>query len=285
MEWFEPIARTSSSRFSRNRGMALIEYGIIGVSVVVGCIAAFLVMGNQLNDWILVLRDDSKEQIHNTEIQNAAITQARNAFEEEQARAAVAHLANVETEALRAAGGGSLCGDNWCIEAPGLTGTTVSTAGSNGNQMVQLTNSAAGIYGQLAKILETQGADASLVSLLTNLANQGHALGTAQSQFRNGGSYENMKTGVQNFQSGITNFKHLNQQLISSLNQLPPDTRGILQDASKVIISIGDSYTLNLGSGSNSTVGYQFQSTNIKLTHSNSNTICSNGGDTSQCVK
>jgi hypothetical protein len=272
---------------SPSRGMGLLEYSLIGVSVLLVCIAGFTLASDSINEWLSGVKGDMDTQVANTATQKASIIQAKAAEDLAQANAAKGNFLNINTQALTASPSNpdSLCSGGWCINAPGLTGNSVYTAGSNGNQMVQLTNSAAGIYAQLAQILAAQGADAGIISLLTNMANQGHALGDAQSQFLAGGDYGNMKTGMTNYQSGLSSFQQMNQQLLSLLPQLPADTRGILQDASNVIIGIGSSYTLNLGTGGTSEIGWSFSSSNIQLTHTNSNTICTNGGDGSSCVQ
>lgn len=265
--------------------MAMVEYALIGISVLLVCIAAFLLVGGNLNSWMAGLHESAKKQVENTNTQKATIAAAKAADEAARAKAAQASLANVATQAISSSGGDKLCSGTWCISAPGLTGTTVSTAGSNGNQMVNLTNSASNIYAQIAAILEAQGADASIINLLTNMANQGHALGSAQSTFTSDSGYGPMKDSMNSFKTGLSSFQQMNQQLMSLLPQLPADTRGILQDASNVILGIGSSYTLNTGTGGTSEIGWSFTSKNISLTHSNSNTICENGGNTSVCVQ
>lgn len=265
----------------RQSGMSLVEYALVGTSVVMICIVSFVQMSGNLNSWLDIFKEDAKARIENTSIQQQAILASKAEHEAALLKASRANIANIETQALRSSDSGSLCSDSWCINAPGLTGTTVSTAGSNGSQ-IQLTNNAASIYSQIAKILESQGADASTISLLTNMANQGHSLGEAQAVFTSDGDFASMQSSMNNFQSGLSNFQQMNQQLLSLLPKLPPDTRGILQDASNVIIGVGNSYDLNVGSNH---VDYTYTSTNISLTHANSNTICANGGDTSSCMQ
>ena len=271
---------------NRQRGVTLMEYGVIGTSVVLVCIAAFIALGGDLNEWFAGLKDDAQKQVETTNSKKVEIAASKTAFEKAQAAAAAANIPNVAMTGINASGSGTLCSSSWCIQAPGLTGTSVSTAGSNGNQMVQLTQSAAGIYQQIATILEQQNADPSLVALLTNMANQGHALANNQSTFLTDGvSYDAMRSSMVNTQSGLASFKQMSQQLNGILNQLPADTRGILIDASNVIIGVGDSYTLNVPSDPMAQVDWSYTSRNIQLVHTNSNTICSNGGDTSSCIQ
>jgi len=283
MKRSKAVFGNSAHRNGWRKGMALVEYALIGISVLLVCIAAFLVVGGNLNSWMAGLNQQAKQQVDNTNTQKVAIAAAKAADEAARAKAAQANIANVATQALSSSGSDSLCSSSWCISAPGLTGATVSTAGSNGNQMVQLTESASNVYAQLAKILEAQGADPGIISLLTNMANQGHAMGNAQSVLLSkSGDYNTMKSNMTTLSGGLNDFKQMNQQLRSLLPQLPADTRGILQDASNVIIGVGDSYSLNNGSGE---IGWSYTSKNISLTHSNSNTICQNGGNTSVCVQ
>lgn len=269
----------------RQAGMTLLEYGIIGVSVVAVCIVAFISLGGDLNDWFAGIKQDMQTQVQTTNTKQAAWAAAKLA---DQAARANSDIPNVPMTGIQASPSNpnSLCSGTWCINAPGLTGDSIYTAGSNGNQMVELTQSAAGIYEQIAAILEKQNADPSLVALLTSLANQGHSLANNQAMFLAPGvSYADMKSGMSNTQSGLATFKQLTQQLNSVLNQLPADTRGILVDASNVIIGVGDSYSFNIPSGSTAEIGWSYTSSNIQLVHSNSNTICANGGDTGSCIQ
>lgn len=265
----------------RHGGVSLIEYALIGTSVVMLCIVSFMQMSGNLKSWLDIFTGEAKSRIENVSTQQQMMQSEKAQYEAAITRAAKAHIANIETKALNSSGSGSLCSDNWCVNAPGLTGTTVATAGGNGSQ-IQLTNSAASIYSQIAKILEEQGADASTITLLTNMANQGHSLGENQAIFTGDSDFSSMQSSMSDFQSGLGKFQQMNQQLLSVLPKLPPDTRGILQDASNVIIGIGNSYDLTVESNN---VNWHFTSSNISLTHANSNKICANGGDTSACMQ
>lgn len=270
----------------RQRGVTLLEYGVIGTSVVAVCIAAFIALGGNLNDWLTGLKENTQKQVETTSTKQVAITASKVAFEKAQAEAAMANVPNVSMTGLKSGSGSSLCSATWCIDAPGLTGNSVSTAGSNGNKMVQLTQSASGVFQQLATVLEQQNADPGLVALLTQMANQGHTLANNQSTFLTDGvEYDAMRSSMTDTKTGLATFKQLDQQLKSKLNQLPADSRGILIDASNVIIGVGESYSFNIPSDPMARVGWSYTSKNIQLVHSNSNTICSNGGDTSSCLQ
>jgi hypothetical protein len=265
-----------SSQKAAHSGGALAEYGIIGITLVTVCAAGFLLTGKNLDLVFGHLKDDTQKSI---DVAKTAEQKAKDA--------AATFKSNLAATALQtsASGSGTLCSSEWCISAPGLTGNYVETSGSNGSSMINLTNSAAGIFAQMAAILQAQGADASLINLLTNLANQGHDLANYQNGLFNGaGDYGTMSSNINGMRDGLSSFKSMSSQLDSLMSQVPADARGILMDASNVIIAIGDSYSLS-GTGNGDEVGWGWHSINVQLTHTNSNTICSNGGDTDVCIQ
>jgi hypothetical protein len=263
---------------SKQAGLAMLEYGLIGITVLTLCIAGFLSMGTTLKDIFGTLKEDSSKKVEATKIAVQKAKEAADTFK--------ANLAKAALQSGPVTGSGdSLCSATWCVSAPGLTGTTVQTAGGNGSQVINLTNSAANIYSQMAAILQEQGADPSLIALLTQMANQGHSLANNQNGLFNGpGDYASMSANINGMRSGLDTFKSLSAQLNASMSLLPADARGILSDASSVIIAIGNSYSLS-GTGNGDEVGWGWTSINVQLTHSNSNTICNTGGDTSQCLQ
>jgi Flp pilus assembly pilin Flp len=260
---------------SKQRGLAMLEYGLIGISVVVVTIAGFTILGGSLKDLLGDVKTDASKKIA---APTAAIQKQQQALDDFKAKMAA-------TSALASSGSDQICSASWCISAPGLTGTTVQTAGGNGSQMVNLTNSAANIFAQMAVILAQEGADPSLITLLTNMANQGHDMANAQNGLWVGESdYAGMAADINSMRSGVTNFNNMAAQLNASLSLLPADTRGILLDATNVIIALGDSYNFS-GTGNGDEVSWGWSSANIQMLHSNSNTICTNGGDTAVCVQ
>ena len=264
---------------SKQRGLAMVEYGLIGITVVVVSIAGFMMLGGSFKDLLGDLKADTSKKIS---APTAAIQKQQQALADFKAKLAAAKAA---ASAVTSSGSGQVCGSSWCISAPGLTGTTVQTSGGNGNQMVDLTNSASNVFAQIAAILAQEGGDPSLITLLTNMANQGHDMANAQNGLWVGeADYAGMAADINGMRSGVTNFNNMAAQLKASLSLLPADTQGILLDATNVIIALGSSYTFS-GTGNGDEVGWGWSSANIQMLHSNSNTICTNGGDTAVCVQ
>jgi hypothetical protein len=80
-------------------------------------------------------------------------------------------------------------------------------------------------------------------------------------------------------------FRDLSNQLNASIDYYPEDARPLLTGAAQVVLQLGSAYrlkTLTDDTGK-SRLKFIIQSNNIPIIHTNSNTICDNGGDQSQC--
>jgi hypothetical protein len=266
------------------------EYVLIGTSVLVVCIAAFLGFGQNLQALLLGLKSDMAQ--HAQQAQMTQIEVADTALASQEDDNTMVDLGDLRTSSSNP---DALCGQDFCVDAPGLTGTSVSTAGSNGN--INITNSAAGIYTQLAKIMAAKGADATTVNLLTNLALKGHTIGDIQSslseqrtELRATGNtsemYKSMKRDANRMALRLREFQQLSTKMNASIDSYPEDVRSLLTGASEVILKVGNSY--KFGTTTNSVTGdkllkFTITAKNVQLTHTNSNTICDNGGDQTKC--
>jgi hypothetical protein len=268
-------------------GMALAEYVLIGTAVLCVCVFAFMGVGQNMKEWLLGLKGDMQQHQQKAQATQTAVASAITAIEEKKV---------MEEAMLRAQGGSmkvdpsnpnALCSSTWCIEAPGLTGNYVYTAGSNGNQANSPANVAANIFSQMAKIMEEQGnADPGTIAFLTDMANRGHGLANSAYMMTSSDDYRGMKAGADGIAQNLNEFRQMSQQLSGMMTQFPPDVRAILNDASRVVIAVGESYDLDYTPrNGNAHIGYVHHIRKISLTHSKSNTICGSGGNQAQCIQ
>jgi hypothetical protein len=294
-------------------GSALAEYGLIGISVLLVCMLGFMAVGTNLKDWLLGLKSDLAQHAERAHLVQMEVAQAHQNSAGDTAQDqdnGLVYLGNLRTSSTNP---NALCGQDFCVNAPGLTGTSVATAGSNGD--INITDSAANIYSQFAQIMKAKGADPDTVNLLTGLANKGHDIAYFQNKLRyqqslyyaylaatqEGSSpdsasapvvpseapdnYIIMKKASNSMRKRLGEFRDLSNQLNASIDYYPEDARPLLTGAAQVVLQLGSAYrfkTLTDDTGK-SRLKFIIQSNNIPIIHTNSNTICDNGGDQSQC--
>lgn len=208
-----------------------------------------------------------------------------------------------------------LSSSKMCINIPEVTGSgTVSdTLGGLGGNLV---TSYASVFDQIAAQLKAQNADPALVTLITNLAQNGHNIGnmlnTVETVCKTGGSpaCDFKSIGGQLDDSMIQSSHAVNGAISATINttrfqealqavnnyfSLHPnsyqDIQGIIQLEASQITNIGQG--LNLGiqmtSGKNSLGNNNFNVTgtanNAKLVNQDANTICANGGNQGVCIQ
>jgi hypothetical protein len=257
-------------------GSALVEYAMPGLLLLVITIAGLSAIGISLNDTMGLANKNMNQKISHVTDEQAAHAQRKADFILERQMKA----------SQQASGSGGnmntapLCGDGGCSTVLDLNAPIVQTAGTNG-QVAQLTSQAANIYTVVAKQLAEQGADSSLINLVTKLANTGHSIANGENNL-NGDGFDSMASGIKAVQDGRTNFQNLYNQLTPHMSKLPANSQTQLAKAATVITTIANNYTFNLSSNN---ADYHYQASSADLTHINSNTICKNGGNTSSCVK
>lgn len=272
-----------SAQKARLPGTSVAEYALLGACVLIISMAGLVGLGHHISNLLSGLRHDL--EVSGQEA--GQVAQQMNSRNPIFASAPVApptrgNGMSGDTLYVDSSNADQLCGPNFCISAPGFSRSTISTAGSNGSIIASTSD----IYSQLAQIMEAQGADPETVALLTRLAQQGHQLGDAESLLH-GRTYTRMKKGVNGLKNGVGRFKALAQELTVNIDNYPPEARALLKDASRVIIGIANSYhvSTSVSSAGNNRVKYTQNIYKIKLTHYNSNVICSNGGDDTQCIR
>jgi Flp pilus assembly pilin Flp len=300
-------------------GLAMAEYGLIGASVLLVCIVGCMTVGTNLQAWFMGLKSDFSQHAERAHLVQMEVAQAHLNSDTLQNQ----DTGSVDVGDLRTSSSNpdTLCGKDFCVSAPGLTGTSVATAGSNGD--VNVTDSAANVYTQFAKIMATQGADPESVSLLTSLANKGHSIADMQNTLKDqrnlyraylnaqkyGSSgpiqihsvtgnalvswqgtdtnYRSMQRAMNLMKQRLGEFRDLSTQLDSSIDKYPKDARPLLTGAAQVVMQLGSAYhsgTSTDGSGQKRLrYTVDIQPKNIQLIHTNSNTICDNGGDQTRC--
>jgi len=276
----------------RKSGNAITEYCLPGVTMLCICMAGLSMVSASFKGIMHGFNGEMNQQISDTKAQQIIHEQERQRFVMLQNLSPKQQfLGNKAYSMVRSkTDPNALCSGDWCIDAPGMGGATVNTAGTNGQQAT-MSSTAANIFAQVAAKIQAEKGDPALVNLLTQLANQGHAIAGGESNLEGDPDYATMYNGATAIQNGRTNFTNLSNQLNNVIMQLPEESRGIVADASTVIKTIAGSYSFDIsGSASSGNVHYSYSSSSAQLANSvltniNANSICSNGGDTSKCIK
>jgi Flp pilus assembly pilin Flp len=281
------------------------EYGLIGGFVLLVCIVGCMTVGTNLQAWFLSLKSDFAQHAERAHLVQMEVAQAHQHSAEDTVQNQDGGGLSVNLGDLRTSSSNPdvLCGKDFCVNAPGLTGTTVATAGSNGD--VNITNSVARMYSQFANIMEQKGADPNTVDLLTNLANTGHQIAAMQNTLKNQRTlyraftqgtasvqdpkdpyhYQTMQRAANGMSRQLGKFHDLSSQLDASIDQYPEDARPLLTGSAQVVMTLGKAYHFGITphEGGQKQLKFTVDTGNIQLIHSNSNTICDNGGDQSKC--
>ncbi len=194
-----------------------------------------------------------------------------------------------------------------CLSIPAFAeGTTAETAGGLGGDA---TGKYAYVLQQISDQLEADlGADDPFVLLVTQLANQGHALGQSEQSyidFTSGhrAKYPNFKPEhINEVQNSMDERKNIIQEKISAydtkwkkvqdyMNTNPdllanyPEVENIINQQSQEIVDIGN----GIRPAELVRVGNRFYtddpSNPSEITHQDSNTVCVTGGDTNECYR
>jgi hypothetical protein len=283
------------------------EYVLISTSVLSICLVALFGFGHHFQAWLMDLSSNLEQQTQKTPIGQVEVAQAPQNLKDNIAQNKESETGNLGGLRVSSSDPNVVCGQDFCVSAPGLTGAAVSTAGSNGN--INITESAADIYTQLAQIMKAKGADENTVGLLTRLANQGHSIANLQNQllqnrsvqrnYLSGNSksaslklsdhYQNMSMESDSMEQALANFKQLSAQMNSSLDNYPAEARPLLTKAAQVVVQSGSGYYFWKDTKRTGQPIVRFRidgnkvGGKVALIHANSNTICDNGGDQSKC--
>lgn len=283
------------TRFNSS-GISMAEYVLIGVSVLVVSVAACLGIGKSLQTRFLGLKGDMMQHAQQAQTVQVEVAQAHLDSELENIQNQRDLSVDVHSLWTDSSNPNALCSGDDCISASDLTGSSVSTAGSNGD--TTLIDRASSMYSRLAEILKANGADDETVGLLTKLANEGHTIADMQYWLNFDGSQKPNRARAQvnttnryitsesrTLKSSLATFKQLSAQMNASIENYPAEVRSLLSNASQVIISAGSSYTMWQTKNKAGLKVLKFKShpTNVSLIHTNSNTICDNGGNQSEC--
>lgn len=270
-------------------GISMAEYVLIGSSVLLLCLAACMGFGKSLQIRLAGLKSDMAQHAQQAQTVQLASAQAH-------LTADITNSSAFGTLRISTSNPNQLCNNAFCVDSSTLKGSSVSTAGSNGNTNV--IDNASNVFSRIAKILEAQGADPKTINLLTQLASAGHNIAFQQDWLNYDGSQRVNRTRLQvkttnrwvssdisGLRSALSNFKQLLAQLNATINDYPADVRPLLTDAANVVLTAGGSYNVWQAKNRNGQRVLKAHTTpgSVQTIHTNSNTICDNGGDQSQC--
>ncbi len=274
-----PIRSPIRKRHQKDRaalfGNTLAEYAVIGCTVMVMSIAAFLVLGGNLNEHMQNLRDDMATRI-------LAANQAK----------AATIKGTTGAEAMPYIPGAKVCySGNICLDMAAINAQNdVQSTGANGARMGIVQQ--AGLLDDIARQLANDpNADQTLVDLVTRLSNAGHTVGDDLDQsIATINNYSDFYNAYDSFWRSIMPVGDLKSQLDSYVQTHPqsltPEMKGIIDKATQ---SISDNMGLLVGAN-----GPNYDSWDAMINaptpvpagvHENSNKICRQGGKLSACIR
>lgn len=302
-------------KISQLPGNALAEYGIIAGLVGITCVGGLTAVGDSLNLGFDSIGSQFNGNIAASAPPSNGPNQAPGSSSAPSSNAIATQSPPQNTLPAPAAGQEQACFESgWCVNVPVVSNTVVdSTTGAIGTK---LTHEFANVLGQIAKQMEATGnPDPNLLNLITQLALEGHTLADLEqgvidvcppgqtcsttTSSTGGISYSSSDSLLGkalmsvNGQNG--NFQKLYAQVEAYLqvnpNSLPPEMANIIHLEAGEIIKIANAY--NTGANANVSAVNGTASINeswdfaydAELTHQSANTICSNGGDSIQCVQ
>lgn len=269
----------SSQQNRRARGNTLVEYGMIGSTITVLSIAAFLTMGGRLNDIFANLKGDMAYHISLVGQAKAATVSPTSAPADAQHQQAYFP-------------GAKVCYSNGiCLNMDALShqSTVAATTGANGSQ--ELIKEQADLVQSIAdQLANDPNADPTLIDLVTRLALAGHTIGNNLDQsvatLNDPAAFFNTYDA---FWRSVMPYNDLKDQLNSYLAANPaalsPDMQQAIQGA--VDATNAKAGTLVGAEGPNYD-GWNAIDPNANAggtINDDANTTCQNGGDTSVCVQ
>lgn len=284
----------------KQQGVTLVEYGLVGASLVVVGIAGLALLGKNAN----LALENFEKGLH----PKPAIALASSS---ETSGGGAASSSSSGSEGGETGGGGTptsstpstsvgqtekACFKNGlCINVPVVSSQTLDdTSGSMGSQLTS--QFADTIMGIAEALKEQPNADSRLVELITTLANSGHSLGDTEglavSECPPGTQCTGNQTTLRNSLSLViskdsifsSDLQTLNGYVQNNPNAISPELMKIIQLEAGQITEIAQAYR---GQPNPSEDGSYIQwsfSKNVEITHQSANAICGTGGN-SQCVR
>ena len=266
----------------RKTGSTIVEYGFVGVLILVFCVAAIQAIGGGLDKVFKSMHGGMQSSVNHTKSESARIESERKARVEAliasqnpspggggPTSATVAGLAN----------GGQVCSGGICVAVP-----RVQVSGSSGTG--QFTSQAAAAIARIAQMInDDPNADPVLKQKITQLANSGHEMATAESSIAGCvGQRNNCATGgIATLTANRDQFQQLSnevrQLLGSGAGSLPEEMKNVVNFESENILGVAHGFNI---SGASS---WSFSGNTASVsTHNSSNRICRNGGAPPGCL-
>lgn len=274
------------------KGHTTAEFGILSVFVLVGAIGVLSLMGTNISNLFTSFHVErtspGSAQVANTVSSNggAALSNTPNS-------AANNTVAFGQSPLPPGVGQEQVCfKSNFCTSILSIQGGNTDTSGGNGTQLVL---GSVNSLDQLIKQMKNDpNADNGLVALLTQLANQGHDIGTTISVPVNTDPSNDNRSSVGS--QIVTQIDSLNATKFAVLdyvqahpNSLDPVVKDFVTAQADNIQTIGRSRTdlsgCTGGECGPTGVVYFKDSGTADLVHQDANSICKSGGNENQCVQ
>lgn len=263
-------------------GNSLPEYVLIACLIVILSVTGLSNVGKNLGNWLAFLKGDMSQHVTSAQAAEAI------------AQAEAATIPGTGSGSSDSGGGTTTaCINGKCIDIPSsLTGSSL-TLGANGDERVAQLNAMADAFDQLAAMLKDDpSVDPLLAKYLTELALAGHANANTQAdmlKFDSGTlTAEQIANSITGFDGSYSDYQALLTKVAPLMGQLPPSTADTINNAiavtSAIIDPIHNAAAASSANGTTFDYGSAVSKTTVELTHSESNTICNNGGVPPLCT-
>lgn len=272
---FSLRARFAEKR--RFRGNTLLEYALIGSLLLTGTIPFLLSIGQDFQGHLANMRNDMRQKI--LVAQQAQITMPET-------------IAPGQTEHQQTyfPGSQTCFANRWCLGVDAVESSTGNTAttGANGSQGI-IRDQASFLEDIAAQAANDPNADPALVDILTQLANAGHGVGSnlenTLNNYNTGSFGDAYNTYWQSTVPFIGKTADLASYLAANPGALPPEVQSIVNGAVDRINSNMGKFIGAEGPSMDQWAAEVGNAGTAGDIHDDSNTVCSNGGDTQSCVQ
>ncbi len=266
-------------------GQSLTEYCFIGALILVASIGILLALGGNLNGALASLKGDLQSHINGAANANGGGQNQQPTIDPNGPGQVIPPPQAGQNQFCTASG--------WCVNVPDTS--NVNLAGTTGSLGGEISQQMADVIAQIAlQLQQDPNTDPALLNLVTQLANQGHAVGNAEVELATNcplstycgtyvGTYSQNTSFIQDATNTFnTTHQQLQQYLATHPNALPIEMQNTIHFEVSEINSISSGFSNHWDERWQIYDGnvYDFNPPNGgQLTHQSANTICSNGGN------
>lgn len=292
----------------RLSGNTLTEYGIIGALVGLASVSGIMVMGNGLKDWLVALPQDMRGSIPAAAKPPATPAPGPSPADSSPAeQGTTTPVISGPLQPPRVTGSQACFANGTCMTIPTIQLTADGVASTSGGLGSQATHQLSTVFEQIGSELAAKGAEPALIDIVSRLALAGHAIGDHEKKIQT--DMDNMVDGtpeeyawLKTSEAGLlnleNNFSSIQQELNAYLAKNPnalagfPEAGSVINTQADFITQLSsnlrNAYDVYPEGGMILTpeliveglpnISAQSVADAAGLTHTSSDTICTQGG-------